>query len=229
MKEIEVEGKTIEEAISKALSELKATSEEVEIKVLNEGKAGLFGLMGAVPARVRAVLKAAERADFPTTEKMDIVFRTGEVINSILARMKIEAKSSVQLEENNKIAANIESAESGLLIGRKGQTLDAFQFILNLIISKEIKEGKIPKAKFEDKYKVVIDTERYRLRRQESLIKQAKEAAERVSQTGQKEELKPMSSHDRQIVHLALKEMSAVKTISEGEGSFRRVIILPAK
>lgn len=225
MKEIEAEGKTIEEAISKALAEMKAEQEDVEVKIIDEGKAGLFGLMGATPARVRVTLKDQPTSPAQTTAVME---RAQQIVNSLLAKMQVDGESRSTSTDNN-IIVTIESLDSALLIGKKGQTLEALQYIVNLILNREIKADAVAGAKIEDKYKVIIDTEGYRGRREEALVKLAKNLAEKVVQTGRKEALEPMSAHDRRVIHLALKETTGIRTESEGEGSFRRIVISPEK
>lgn len=222
MKEIEVEGKTVEEAISKGLAELNTTIEEVDIKIIDEGKAGLFGLMGATPARVKMIRKEVAGAVQGLSSKAE------RVVAEILNKMKIDGETEISLEEN-KIVVNIDSLDGALLIGKKGQTLEAFQYIVNLMINREIKAGLIQGITLEDKYKVIVDTEGYRIRREETLIKMALNMAEKVKTSGQKADLEPMSAHDRRVVHLALQDIQGVKTESEGDGSFRRIIIYPAQ
>lgn len=222
MKEIEVEGKTVEEAISRALAELKATIEEVDIKIIDEGKAGLFGLMGAAPAHVKVVRKEVAGA------AQKIGSKAKNIVAEILNKMKIDGDTEITTEDN-KIIVNIDSLDGGLLIGKKGQTLDAFQYIVNLMINKEIKAGLIQGITLEDKYKVIVDTEGYRIRREEVLKKMALNMAEKVKNSGQKVALEPMSAHDRRVVHLALEDIQEVKTESEGDGSFRRIVIYPAQ
>lgn len=222
MKEIEVEGKTVEEAISKALAELKTDLEQVDIKIINEGKAGLFGLMGATPALIKVSLKQISGI------ANEISARAKAIIDTILAKMKIDSETKIS-SEDNKIIIDIESLDGALLIGKKGQTLEAFQYIVNLMINKEIKSGLYKGITLEDKYKIVIDTEGYLIRREETLVKLAKNFAEKVKSSGKKAELEPMSAHDRRVIHLALQDMPGVKTESEGEGSFRRIVIYPTE
>jgi spoIIIJ-associated protein len=222
MKEIEVEGKTAEEAISKALAELKAELEQVDIKIINEGKAGLFGLMGAAPALVKVSLK--ETAGISN----EISSRAKKIVDTILAKMNVDGETKIS-SEDHKIIIDIESMDGALLIGKKGQTLEAFQYIVNLMINREIKAGLYKGITLEDKYKIIIDTEGYLLRREETLIKLANNFAEKVKSSGKKTELEPMSAHDRRVIHLALQDMPGVKTESEGEGSFRRIVIYPTE
>jgi spoIIIJ-associated protein len=222
MKEIEVEGKTVEEAISKALSELNTVLEQVDIKIINEGKAGLFGLMGAAPALVKVSLKESIGSN------NEISVRAKAIVDTILAKIKVDGETEAAAE-GNKIIINIESLDGALLIGKKGQTLEAFQYIVNLMVNKEIKAGLYKGITLEDKYKIVIDTEGYLMRREETLVKMAHSIAEKVKQSGQKTALEPMSAHDRRVVHVALQDLPGIKTESEGEGSFRRIVIYPTE
>ncbi|MDD5132058.1 MAG: protein jag [bacterium] len=222
MKEIEVEGKTVEEAINKALSELKVDIERVDIKIINEGKAGLFGLMGATPALVKVGLKE------PAITQKDLSARAKTIVDTVLAKIKVDGETKIA-NEGNKILIDINSTDSALLIGKKGQTLEAFQYIVNLMINKEIKNGLYPGITLEDKYKIIIDTEGYLIRREETLIKMAKNLADKVKESGKKAVLEPMSAHDRRSIHMALQDTPGIKTESEGEGSFRRIVIYPAE
>lgn len=227
MKEVEIEGKSVEEAISKALEQLQATPDEVEIKIINEGKAGLFGLMGAVPARVKVIFKA------PAPIKNMSLWRYGAqakaITDNLLEKMMLDGESEVIIREGKIVAITIESLDSALLIGKQGQTLDAFQHIVNLILTRQIKTGKMEGIPVEERNKIIIDTEGYRERRDNALIRDARQVAERVRETGKKERLSPMSSHERRIIHLALKDVEGVYTESEGERETRFVVILPRK
>jgi spoIIIJ-associated protein len=225
MKEIEVEGKTVEEAIQKALTELKAKQDDVEIKIIDEGKAGLFGLMGGAPARVKVIMKEPEGIK---TGAGELALKAREIVTDILTRMEVDGDTCIEQKPEN-IVISIESLDSALLIGKKGQTLEALQYIVNLMANRMIKAGLVKDVAIEDKYKIVIDTEGYRGRREEALVKLALSRAEKVRLSGSKDVLEPMSAHDRRIVHLALKETPGVRTESEGEGAFRRIVIIPAE
>ncbi len=223
MKEIEVEGKTVEEAIQKALTELKAKQDDVEVKIIDEGKAGLFGLMGGAPARVKVIMKETEEIKAGGGE---LAIKAREIVNNILTKMEIDGDTCIEHKPEH-IVISIESLDSALLIGKKGQTLEALQYIVNLMANRMIKAGLVKDVAIEDKYKIVVDTEGYRGRREEALIKLALSRAEKVRLSGAKDVLEPMSAHDRRIVHLALKETTGVRTESEGEGAFRRIVIIP--
>jgi spoIIIJ-associated protein len=114
---------------------------------------------------------------------------------------------------------NIRGEEGGLLIGRKGQTLDALEYLVNKMVHKS-REGK---------KRIVVDTENYRTRREESLVKLARRLAEKARQTGRPVTISPLNAHDRRIVHLALKDDRSLRTRSAGAGLYRKVIISPEK
>jgi spoIIIJ-associated protein len=122
-------------------------------------------------------------------------------------------------EESERILLNIKGDGSGLLIGRKGQTLDALEYLINKIVHKGA----------EDKKRIVVDTENYRLRREDSLVQLAQRLAEKAKRLGRPVTISPMSAHDRRIIHLALQDDKTLRTWSTGSGLYRKVIISPEK
>jgi spoIIIJ-associated protein len=221
MKEIEIEGKTIEEAIETALKELGVKKEEVEIEVINEGKMGLFGLMGAAPAKIKVTMRNKEVSSSkmltdisPEHEKM-----AKETVSELLRLSGIsgEVKTSVS---GGRIVTEIKSPDGALLIGKRGQTLDAYQFIVNLIINRRLSQ-----ENGADRLAVVLDTENYRQKRETALRGLAMNIAERVKQTGERQEMEPMSPQDRRIIHLAIGEDPELDVNSEGEGIYRKIVV----
>jgi len=197
----EQEGTTIEEAMESALRELGATREQVRVTVLSEGKRSLFGLVSR-PAKVRVCLR-----DDPS--------HTPEgILGNILEQMGIDSQIESRISDGN-IYLDIKTPNAGLLIGRRGRTLDAIQHLLNCIVNRSSLV----------KRRVIIDTEQYRERREEILVSLAHKLASRVKTTGQEVVVDPMNPQDRRIVHLALQDDKAVTTFSRGEGSFRSVVI----
>ena len=150
-----------------------------------------------------------------TAEKREEAAKT---LREILDRMGIEAEVSA-FDDGERIILDAHGAESGLIIGKKGATLDALQYVINRIISKKPSDGP----------GVVVDAEGYRGRREDSLADLARRLAEKAIKTGRPVPVEPMSPHDRRIVHVTLKEHPDVTTESEGEGAFRRVVIFPKK
>ncbi len=213
MKELEVRGKTVEEAIKKGLNELGVAREEVEIKILDEGRAGLFGLMGASPAKVKLIIKAEGKEGVNDTVIQE---KVKDEIENILAGMDIkgEVKTSFMA---GRVSAQIKSDDGGRIIGKQGQTLDALQHLINLIINKQEKR----------RIKVIVDTEDYRAKRETLLISRVKKIADAVRSTGKTKELEPMSAEERKVIHKALKKELGVESYSKGEGNLRRVVIAP--
>jgi spoIIIJ-associated protein len=130
----------------------------------------------------------------------------------------MEATVDLQ-EDSERILLDIKGDGSGLLIGRKGQTLDALEYLINKIVHKDA----------EDKKRIVVDTENYRLRREDSLVQLAQRLAEKAKRLGRPVTISPMSAHDRRIIHLALQDDKTLRTWSTGSGLYRKVIISPEK
>lgn len=204
IKEIEKTGKTVEDAISAALQALGATKEEVEVNILEEASKGLFGLIGVKPAKVLVKLKP------------DLVRDIKSLIKDLLKAMEIEAEIVVERKEDA-IYINLAGENLGLLIGRRGDTLDALQYLLNLAINKNA----------EKRIRLVVDVENYRQRREETLIRLARRLSEKVRRTGSRVVLEPMSPQERRIIHTALQGENRIYTYSEGEEPFRKVVIAP--
>jgi spoIIIJ-associated protein len=223
MKSVETEGKTAEEAIDKACEELGAPRQELEIEVLSNGSSGFLG-MGAKNARIRATLKEKSAPLIsevrPTRAVSDLqaAETAKKTLQDILRLLEVEATVDLK-EESERILLNIKGDGSGLLIGRKGQTLDALEYLINKIVHKDA----------EDKKRIVVDTENYRLRREDSLVQLAQRLAEKAKRLGRPVTISPMSAHDRRIIHLTLQDDKTLRTWSTGSGLYRKVIISPEK
>ena len=210
METLEVTGRTVEEAIDIALEQLGAERGQVEVDVISQGKGGILGF-GAEPARVRVVLTAPP-SSLPTLSKL--------VVDNLLRNMKVSALTSAKPAEpdsENTVELEIEGEDSGLLIGRRGETLRALQFITNLLVGRRA-EGH-----------VVLDVEGYRERRYASLRTLATRVAERVVSTGQSVTLEPMAANERRIIHITLADNSRVATESTGMGEQRKITVSPRK
>lgn len=206
MKAIEQEGKTVNEAIEKALKKLGITEEEAKIEILDEGNKGLFGLVGSKPAKVKV------------TVERKVSKAALEVVDKILTLMNVEAKTEVKNGKNSTIV-NIESSDSRILIGKRGQTLNSLQYIVNLLINKDRKNQVWGR--------VIIDTENYRDRRENILSALANRIADKVDRTKREFRLEPMNAQERRIIHAALQDHRYVTTKSTGEGVNRRVVVVP--
>jgi len=216
MENLEMSGKTVEEAIQRALAELGVSREEVKVTVLKEGKHGVLGL-GAEEARIRV------EPLVPAPEESDIADAAKGILEALLSMMGVAAsvappaRSFVEGEATAPIAFDIKGDDLGILIGRRGQTLSCLQYIVRLIVGHQT-EAWVP---------IIIDVEGYKQRRYEALQALAKRIAEQVKAGGEPFALEPMSAYERRIIHLALAEHPDVTTQSIGEGEARKVVILP--
>lgn len=215
----EFEGKNTEEAIENACRELGVPREELEIEIIEPGSAGIFGLVGGRKARIRVEFHKEEPEPTPVfTGKEEDLSVAKETLERILSLIPIEATVHPS-SEDGKIALKIQGDQSGLLIGRKGRTLDALQFIVNKIVTKAL----------ERKVQVVIDSEDYRQRRKESLIQMALKMGEKVKKIKKPVSTNLLNPHDRRIIHLALRDDAELDTKSRGEGVLKKVVILPKR
>lgn len=205
---VEKTAKTVEEAVNEALQELEATKEQVEIEVIEEPTKGLLGI-GAKPAIVKVFLKSND----DEKESEDKTGKVKEVLESIVGCMGLKVESEIK-NEKEAIKVNINGENLGLIIGHKGENLDALQLITNVIINKE------------GSYKrVELDVENYREKRKETLIHLAEKKARDVVKYGRNITLEPMSPYERRIIHTALQDDKKVTTISVGNEPFRKVVI----
>lgn len=214
----------MEEATRKALTQLNVGLDEVEITVLNEGKSGILGL-GSEDARICVSIINPKKNE--NAEAQDIQEIAEDILENLLVKMGLEAK--VTIENSNTVPAeeadaepvvfNIMGDDLGILIGRRGQTLDALQYFVRLITSR----------KTQSRTPIVIDVEGYKQRRYEDLRILAANVASQVKATGSSIRLEPMSAYERRIIHLALANNADVTTESMGEGSLRRVVVSPKR
>ena len=203
MKSIEIEGKTVEEALNKALLELKTDEHMVDVDVLEQGSKGLFNVIGVKPAKVRVSLK------------YDYIEEARNFLANILKAMKIDAEINIE-EDDDTLHINLNGKNIGLLIGYRGETLDSIQYLVSLVVNKV---HELPHKR------VILDTENYRSKREETLKGVAIKTANRVMKTKRSFKLEPMDPYERRIIHSALQANAFVVTHSEGEEPFRRVVI----
>jgi len=200
---IEKKGKNVEEAIRAALDELGCEIEDVAVEVLEEPSKRLLGFIGNKPAVVKVSVR----------EKPENEAR--EVVEDLLQRMKIDYQIEKVEWENGVTRINIVGNDMGLLIGRKGETLNALQFIAGLMINR----------KREEKMRIILDVEDYRKKREQSLEALALRLSEKVKQTQKNVIMRPMSPQERRIVHTVLQEDPQLVTYSMGEEPNRKVVI----
>ncbi len=203
MRTLEKTGRTVEEALNQALAELKLSKDEVEIEILEEPNKGLFGIFGSKNARIRV------------TEKPDPIRTVKKFYEKVTAQMGVKSEILVS-EEEDFIKMTLIGDNLGILIGRRGETLDALQYLGNLVANKH---------NLMERKKIILDAEGYRKRREDTLVNLAARLAEKVKRTGYRVVLEPMNPQERRIIHTALQNDKRVQTYSEGEEPYRKVVI----
>ena len=203
MEFIEISAKNVDDAITQATVQLGITSDQLEYEVLDKGSTGFLGI-----GSKNAVIKARK--------KFSIDENVVEFLSSIFDAMKMEVEILVAVnEEEHIIEVELKGDDMGILIGKRGQTLDSLQYLTNLAINKHSDEY----------YKVKIDTEDYRKRRIETLENLAKNIAYKVKRTKRPVSLEPMNPFERRIIHSALQNDRYVTTHSEGDEPYRHVVV----
>ncbi len=205
----EFTGKSVDDAITKALLEFETISANIEYEVISKGSNGVFGI-GSKQAKIKARLK-----EMPKKSIEDTVI---EFLGKVLKAMELDAKVNVKIEEDN-VIVDIIGNEMGVLIGKRGQTLDSLQYLTSLVVNK-VSDGYM---------RVKLDTENYRERRKTTLENLAKNIAFKVKRTKRAVSLEPMNPFERRIIHSALQNDKYVTTKSEGEEPFRHVVVLLKK
>lgn len=201
---IEAIGKNVESAIENGLKELGVTRDKVDIEILDEGSKGVFGIIGAKPAKVRLTIKK----DYEAIAK--------SFLRDVLDKMGIKCEIHIK-DEDDILKVNLVGPKMGALIGHRGETLDALQYLLSLVINKDSGENEFKK--------VLLDTQNYRKKREETLIRLANRLAYRVKRYNKSITLEPMNPYERRIIHAALQNHPDVTTYSIGEEPFRKVVI----
>jgi spoIIIJ-associated protein len=211
MKVIEVEGRTSDDATKKALAELGIRdSSKVNVEVIDQGKSGIFGFGVSRPAKVRIYYNES-------TE--DVGDKVRVMLVELLQKMGIEGGVKDLKEGESKVYVELESkTSSGLIIGKKGKTLEALQFMINLMINNVTGSDK----------KIILDIESYRDKREKALKKMSKDMAFKVIKSGRPLTLEPMNPFERRLIHLTLQNDKRVTTKSEGQGIYRKIRISPA-
>jgi spoIIIJ-associated protein len=206
VEEVEKVGRTVNEAVEQALAELGIETDQALVEVLKEPSRGLFGILGARPAKVRVRVK--ETPSQRARQLLEEIFRAMD----LMVEMRIEEKDRILL-------IDMQGAGLGALIGKRGETLDALQYLVNLGINK----GQ------EERCKVVLDVEGYRTRREQTLEDLALKLAEKARQRGRNVVLEPMNSRERRIIHTVLQGVDDIYTYSEGEEPYRKIVISPKR
>lgn len=205
MKEVTKSGKTVEEALDAALADLQTTKEHVTFQVVEEARKGFLGL-GARPAVVEVALKP----------------NPVETARSFLQNVTTQMGASAEIEtrrDGGTVTMQLSAENVAILIGKRGNTLNALQYLTNLAANRDAAEP----------VHIILDAENYRLRREETLKQLALKQGEKVRKTNRKVSLDPMPSMERKIIHMTLKDVTGVDTYSDGVEPNRRVVITPAK
>ena len=253
---LEIIAPTVEEALAQGLAQLGLPAEAVSMEVLDAGSKGLFGL-GGRQVRVRLTIKSDEEPVLPeravpaskpepkpapvkeekpqpkkepsqepvvatSPETDELLNLVEETISKLLSLMKLQAQVSAHYEESDRegrqtIHVDVRGDDLSILIGRRSETLNAVQYVASLMVGKEVQQW----------VQLVIDVEGYRSRRERQLRQMARRMAEQVIKTGRRQVLEPMSSSERRIIHLELRDHPAVFTESTGEEPHRKVCIIP--
>jgi spoIIIJ-associated protein len=218
MDSIEIEAKTVDEAIAIACEQLKTTQEHLSIEVLQDAPSKIFAFMSNRKAKIRATIisKAPERSSGKPAMSTDIEVRLKETLETIVKYIDTTATVVIQRDEYG-IVFNIKGDGSGIFIGKQGQTLDALQYIINKI-----------KARYaDDAMTVTVDSEAYRARRTESLANLARQLGIKAKQRNGPVTTNLLNPAERRIIHITLKKDTDLTTWSKGEGALKKVIIAP--
>lgn len=205
MKVITVFGKTEEEAIQSGLAQLGVSQDRVRVNVLEPAVKGLFGLIGAKDAKVELTL-------IP-----DPVEEARQLLHDVTDAMNLQAVIAEGRDGDGNVVFKLSGADMGMVIGRRGQTLDALQYLLNVVANRHSKEH----------IRIVLDAEDFRERRKKTLERLADRLAGKVIKTHREVLLEPMSPQERRIIHSYLSDHPNVKTYSKGEEPNRRIVIAP--
>ena len=203
---IEISAKTVNEAITEACRKLGVTSDRLDYQVIEEGSSGFLGI-GSRPAVIKAAVKI---------EEVSIEDVAKNFLKKVFTAMNMVVTTDVKYDEEEKtMSIDLSGDEMGVLIGKRGQTLDSIQYLVSLVVNKEVEEY----------VRVKVDTENYRQRRKETLENLAKNIAYKVKKTRRSVSLEPMNPYERRIIHSALQNDKYISTHSEGDEPFRRVVV----
>ena len=204
---IEFSAKTVNDAITDACQKFVVTSDKLDYEVVEEGSSGFLGI-GSKPA----VIKARVKSSVKDTAK--------DFLDSVFQAMNLTVVVDINYDEaNNSMNIDLSGDEMGVLIGKRGQTLDSLQYLVSLVVNKDV----------ENYIHVKVDTENYRQRRKETLENLAKNISYKVKRTKRPVSLEPMNPYERRIIHSALQNDKYVMTHSEGDEPFRHVVVVLKK
>ena len=206
MEFMEFTAKTVDEALTEAAVHLQTTSDNIEYQVIEEGSSGILGI-GRKPAKIMA------------KKKDNVIDTAKEFLEKVFKAMNLVVTIDINYDEDAKtMNINLSGDEMGLLIGKRGQTIDSLQYLVSLVVNKINKD--------KDYIRVKVDTEDYRNRRKKTLEELAKNIAYKVKRTKRSVSLEPMNPYERRIIHSALQNDRYVTTKSEGEEPYRHIIVM---
>lgn len=212
MKNTRFEGKTVSDAVMNAAMEFGIPSSELDYDVVDEGSKGFLGIFNVKPAVIEVKIKKEE-----VVKKESLFDITTDYLNELFDAMGVKTECQIKFnEENNFMDINLSGEDMGILIGKRGQTLDSLQYLISLFVNKNS----------ENYVKVQLDTENYRERRKKTLENLARNIAYKVKRTRRSVSLEPMNPYERRIIHSALQNDRYVCTKSEGEDPYRKVVIM---
>lgn len=246
MRSVESSGRTVDEAVQEALNKLGAQIEDVTVEVLEEGSKGLLGIFGSRQARVRVslmevpaivvdeqpgdeALASAVEAELSALAEQEAPEEDGKVdreraieiacafVHGVAERLGLKVGIETSEGDEGIVHVNMTGENVGLIIGHHGQTLDAVQYLANVVANQKSTE----------RVRLVLDAEGYRVRREATLTNLAQRMAAKAVAQRRRAVLEPMSALERRVIHLALQESDEVTTYSEGEEPYRRVVIAP--
>ncbi|MEC5425060.1 RNA-binding cell elongation regulator Jag/EloR [Virgibacillus sp. C22-A2] len=204
MKEITASGQTVEEAVLSALEQLNTTRDQVEVDIIDEGKKGLLGIFGSKRAFVKVKLAKNQ------------IQETENFIKEVTKHMNVDVEVTTTVEDNH-VTYEVKGDNIALLIGKRGQTLNALQYLVHLALNKDVKQF----------YSVTLDAEGYRGRRKDTLESLALKMADKATRLNKKVALEPMPAFERKIIHSALQAKKEVSTYSDGVEPHRHIVIKP--
>ncbi|HBB27960.1 MAG TPA: protein jag [Clostridiales bacterium] len=205
MKSIIVEKPTVDEAVKSALEELSSEINEVQIEILKEPSKGILGILGSKVAKVKVTIVNGPEE------------KAREYIDTVFAKMDIDVEYEITFASNilKVEITKVDEEDKGIIIGKRGNTLDEIQFLLSLIVNK----------KRENYVKTIVNVEDYRQKREETLKKLAKKTADKCRYYNKKIRLEPMNPYERRVIHATLQDEKDIITYSEGEEPFRKVVV----
>lgn len=207
----EFEGKTEKEAIDAAVAELGLERDEFDVEILDTQKSGFLGMQKKIRIKVHITDDSVYAGQYDPEN--DFEHAIVDFIHNMTAKMGFPASAQIVYREPDKLGVRLDSEHSSILIGRKGKNLDAIQLLANVVA------GRLDHSEI----KVVIDSENYRSRREESLIRLAEKVGDQVKHSRSSRLLEPMNPFERRLIHTALANIEGIETKSEGEGLYKQV------